>query len=36
MRLLSTLAALAIGIAVPALAQEQNTVDPKYVSRSKR
>jgi ketosteroid isomerase-like protein len=29
MRLLSTLAALAIVVAVPALAQEQNTVDPQ-------
>jgi hypothetical protein len=29
MRLLSTLAALAIGVAVPALAQEQNSVDPE-------
>jgi hypothetical protein len=29
MRLLPALAALAIGFAVPALAQEQNTVDPE-------
>ena len=29
MRLLPTLAGLAIGVAVPALAQEQNTVDPE-------
>jgi ketosteroid isomerase-like protein len=29
MRLLTTLAALAIGVAVPAPAQEQNTVDPE-------
>ena len=29
MRMLSTLAALAIGVAVPALAQEQNTIDPE-------
>jgi hypothetical protein len=28
MRLLLTLAVLAIGLAVPAIAQEQNTVDP--------
>jgi ketosteroid isomerase-like protein len=29
MRLLSTLAALAIGVAVPTLAEEQNSVDPE-------
>jgi hypothetical protein len=29
MRLLPTLAGLAIGFAVPTLAQEQNTVDPE-------
>jgi hypothetical protein len=29
MRLLLALAGLAIGFAVPALAQEQNTVDPE-------
>jgi len=32
-RLLLTLAGLAIGFAVPALAQEQNTVDPEVRRR---